>query len=104
MLIYFILNKSVDLSPVIADSEEGEDTGGDAHVGDKVVEATVERAKQPDSGMERQTVHSGGDRPCDLLVPHEDEGGDAVEGGDEEVGDGEGEQEIVGHSPHLFVS
>ena len=53
MLIYFILNKSVDLSPVIADSEEGEDTGGDAHVGDKVVEATVERAEQPDSWMER---------------------------------------------------
>ena len=52
MLIYFILNKSVDLSPVIADSEEGEDTGGDTHVGDKVVEAAVERAEQPDPGVE----------------------------------------------------
>ena len=52
MLIYFILNKSVDLSPVIADSEEGEDTGGDTHVGDKVVEAAVERAEQPDPGMD----------------------------------------------------
>ena len=53
MLIYFILNKSVDLSPVIADSEEGEDTGGDAHVGDEVVETAVERAKQPNPGMDR---------------------------------------------------
>ena len=54
MLIYFILNKSVDLSPVIADSEEGEDTGGDTHVGDKVVEATVDRSKEPNPVMERR--------------------------------------------------
>ena len=44
---------SDDLSPVIADSEEGEDTGGDTHVGDKVVEAAVEGSEQPDPGIDR---------------------------------------------------
>ena len=53
------MNKSVDLSPVIADSEEGEDTGGDTHVGDKVVEATVEGPEQPGPG--RDSLDRGGD-------------------------------------------
>ena len=37
------------LPPVVADGEESEHTGGDAHVGDKVVNTTVHRPKQPDS-------------------------------------------------------
>ena len=39
-----------------------------------------------------------------LLVPHEYEGGDTVEGGDEKIREGEREEEIVGHRPHFFMS
>ena len=37
------------LPPVVADGEESEHTGGDAHVGDEVVNTTVHRPEQPDS-------------------------------------------------------
>ena len=37
----------IDLSPVIADGEEGEDTGGHAGVGHEVVELAVQCAVQP---------------------------------------------------------
>ena len=53
------MNKSLDLSPVIADSEEGEDTGGDTHVGDKVVEAAVEGSEEPGPGIERRGRQRG---------------------------------------------
>ena len=39
-----------------------------------------------------------------LLVPHEYEGGDTVEGGDEKIREGEGEEEIIGDCPHRFMS
>ena len=44
---------ALHLPPVVADGEESEHTGGDAHVGDEVVETAVERAKQPNPGMDR---------------------------------------------------
>ena len=39
-----------------------------------------------------------------LLVPHEYEGGDTVEGGDQKIREGEGEEEIIGDCPHRFMS
>ena len=57
---------SDDLSPVIADSEEGEDTGGDTHVGDKVVEAAVEGSEEPDPGIDR--ARHWGDTDTDCLT------------------------------------
>ena len=36
-------------------------------------------------------------------ISHEDEGGDHLDGGDEEVGDGQGEKEVVGDCPHGAV-
>ena len=38
-----------------------------------------------------------------LLVPHEYEGGDTVEGGDEKIREGEREEEIVGDCPHSWL-
>ena len=39
-----------------------------------------------------------------LLVPHEYEGGDTVEGGDQKIRESEGEEKIVGDCPHCFMS
>ena len=92
LLIFFSLKlKSFDvffpphLPPVHADGQEREHVEGDRHVGHVVVDLAVERPEDPDS------------------VPHEDEGGDGVEGGHEEVRHGQVHQEVVGHAPHGAV-
>ena len=36
-------------------------------------------------------------------VSHKDEGGDHLDGGDEKVGDCQGEKEVVGDGPHGAV-
>ena len=44
------------------------------------------------------------DRPFNLPVSHEDEGGDTVEGDHAQVGNGQVHQEVVCYAPHAPVS
>ena len=66
------LTKSCHLArwvPVIADGQQGKHAGGDGHVGHEVVDLAIKTPVDPNP------------------ISHEDEGGYAIDGGDEEVWD-----------------
>ena len=90
--------------PVHGDGQHGEHAGRDRGEGDELVDGAVERSKVPIPFRDYSHWCKSYKLVCHLPVPHVDGGEDTVEGGHEDISQGQVQQEIVGHAPHSAMS
>ena len=90
------------LSPVHTDGQQGEHVQRDRHVGDVVVDPTVNGTKDPNSEIEFDLPVTL-ERERDPPVPHVYKARYTVESAHQEVSQGEINKEVVGHTPHTPV-
>ena len=87
------------------ESQQGEDADADGQGWSEGVDAAVDWTKNPVSETSTVNLYNYGYPALQPLpVPHEDEAGDAVEGGHPQVCQDKVHQEVVRQAPHAPVS
>ena len=72
--------------PIQSDGRESQYTGRNSDVSDEIVDSAIDLSKDP------------------IVVSHVDIVETSIEDGEEEIGDAEIDQKVVGRSPHTFVT
>ena len=72
--------------PIQSNGRESQYTGRNSDVSDEIVDSAIDLSKDP------------------IVISHVDIVETSIEDGEEEVGDAEVDQKVVGRSPHPFVT